>query len=547
MKKITLFILSFLLITSIFSQKKIEFESVNLFTTEELGVDIKVLTDSVVFKHENTTMYCDSALLDYANSFFDAFGNVKVIKLTEENDTVYLYGDTLHYSGKTKYAKVRNNVTLIKDSLTLTTDSLDFNLETNIGYYFDNGTTVNGEDTLKSVYGYYYADEDKLYFKEKVRVNNPRFKVISDTLEHDTKIKVSYFIGPTDIISDSNYIYCENGWYDHQNDVSQFNQNAYFKNKEQTLKGDSLFYDRNLGIGKAFHNVSFWDSIQNVFLEGNNGFYNEKTEFIKMTDKALFVMVGSDLDSLFLHADILQSYKDTFTEREQTKEYRVIQAFNHVKTYKKDFQSMCDSLIYDLKDSIIEMYINPILWSDSNQLSASSILINTYHNEVDRIDMNQDAFIISQADSVRFNQIYGKNMIAYIDDKKLSQIDVLEDGKSIYFIKDESERLIGVNFIECKDMEIYLKDSKIDKIWFFEKPVGKMHPPLSLTKDKLQLPNFKWNANNRPLAKKDIFIWNEITVTETSEEVKNEDPKKEDEKAKNKTPKNTARTKPTID
>ena len=160
MKKITIFILSIIFITPSFSQKKIEFESVNLFTTEELGVDIKVLTDSVVFMHENTTMYCDSALLDYANSFFDAFGNVKVIKLTEENDTVYLYGDTLHYSGKTKYAKVRNNVTLIKDSLTLTTDSLDFDLETNIGYYFNNGTTVNGEDTLKSVYGYYYSNEN---------------------------------------------------------------------------------------------------------------------------------------------------------------------------------------------------------------------------------------------------------------------------------------------------------------------------------------------------------------------------------------------------
>lgn len=516
MQKIILAILLSLISISIFSQKKIEFESVNLFTTEELGVDIKVLTDSVVFKHENTTMYCDSALLNYSNSFFDAFGNVKIIKLTQENDTVFLYGDTLHYDGKNKYAKVRNNVTLIKDSLELTTDSLDFDLETNIGYYFSNGTTVNGDDTLKSVFGYYYANDDKLHFKENVKVTNPRFKVLCDTLEHDTKQKISYFIGPTEIISDSNYIYCENGWYDHNNDVSQFNKNAYFKNNEQTLKGDSLFYNRNIGIGKAYNNVTFWDSIQNVFLEGNKGFYNEKTEFISMTDSALFIMVGSDQDSLYLHAQKLQSYKDSFIEREQTKEYRVIQAFHHVKTYKKDFQSMCDSLIYDLKDSIIQMYINPVLWSDSNQLTATNIKINTFHNQVDKINMNENAFIISQSDSIRYNQIYGKNMVAYIDDKKLSQIDVLEEGKSVYFIKDESNRLIGVNFIECKDMEIYLKNSKLDKIWFFEKPTGKMHPPLSLSKDKLLLPNFKWYEKNRPNSMKDIFIWNETKPKETN-------------------------------
>lgn len=507
MKKFVIFIYVILFSNVLFSQKKIEFDSKYLFTTEELGVDIKVLTDSVVFMHENSTMYCDSALLDYANSFFDAFGNVKIIKLTENNDTVFLYGDTLHYSGKQKLAKVRNNVTLIKDSLTLTTDSLDFDLGTNIGHYFDGGTTINGEDTLKSVYGYYYADDDKLYFKDDVQIFNPSFKVLSDTLEHNTKTKVSTFIGPTEIIGDSNYIYCENGWYDHQNDISQFNKNAYLRNKDQVLKGDSLYYDRNIGLGKAYKNVTFWDSVQNVLLQGNHGYYNEQSGYSMMTDSALFTVVGSNQDSLFLHADTLQSYKDSIFEDGETKEYRIIQAFHHVKTFKDDFQSMCDSLIYDLKDSIIQMYINPVLWSDSNQLTADEILIQTYHNEVDRIDMNNNAFIISQSDSIRFNQIFGENMVAYIDDKKLSQIDVINKGKSVYFIKDEKGKLIGVNFIECKDMEIYLKDSKLDKIWFFEKPTGKMHPPLSLSKDELLLPDFKWNVDYRPLNKSEIFIW----------------------------------------
>ena len=553
MKKVFLFILSILFSSLVFSQKKIEFDSKYLFTTEELGVDIKVLTDSVVFKHENSTMFCDSALLDYANSFFDAFGNVKIIKLTENKDTVFLFGDTLHYSGKLKLAKVRNNVTLIKDSLTLHTDSLDFDLETNIGNYFDGGTTINGEDTLKSVYGYYYANDDKLFFKEKVEIYNPRFKVFSDTLEHNTKTKISYFIGPTEIIGDSNYIYCENGWYDHQNDISQFNKNAYLRNKDQILKGDSLYYDRNIGLGKAFKNVTFWDTVQNVLLQGNHGYYNEQTGYSMMTDSALFTMVGSAKDdSLFLHADTLQSYKDTVIENGETKTYRMIQAFHHVKTFKNDFQSMCDSLVYDLKDSVIQMFSNPVLWSDSNQLIANKIIVQTYRNEVDRIDMNGDAFIISQSDSIRFNQIYGDNMVAYIDDKQLSQIDVLENGKSVYFIKDNSNKLIGVNFITCKDMEIYMKKGKVDKIWFFEKPTGKMHPPLSLSKSELLLPKFKWNADYRPLNKTEIFIWNKdlgqnISVKEedqSTKSTKDSENKSKDKNNNKKEPKKTTHKKP---
>lgn len=508
MYKTLITILLIFIFNSIFSQTKIDFDSKFLFTTKELGPDIKVLIDSVVFKHENSVMFCDSALFNYETDYFDAFGNVRIIKPGKDlKDTVFLFGDTLHYSGKEKYARVRNNVILKKDSLLLETDSLDYDLAKNIGYYFNNGVTVNGKDTLKSVFGYYYADDNEFFFKKNVEVINPRFKMFSDTLKHNTKTKISYFIGPTDIISDSNYIYCENGWYDHNNNISQFNKNAFFKNKEQKLQGDSLYYNRNSGVGKAFKNVTFKDSLQDVLLKGNKGFYNENTGFFLMTDKAVFIQVAENNDSLFMHADTLQSYKDSLITNDTSVVYRVIQAFYHVKTYKPDFQSICDSLVYNLADSVIEMHGNPVMWSDSNQLSADYIEIFTYKNDVDEIDMIDNAFIISQSDSVRFNQIFGDKMYAYIDDRKVSEVEVSGNGKSVYFIRDDNEKLVGVNFINCKRMNIYLKDNKLDRIWFYEKPTGKIHPPLSLSIQETLLPGFKWEEANRPKKKEDIFIW----------------------------------------
>ncbi len=507
MNKTLFFILFILNFSLVFSQTKIDFDSKYLFTTKELGPDIKILIDSVVFKHENSVMFCDSALFDYKTNYFDAFGNVRLIKPGKDlKDTVFLYGDTLHYSGRDKYAKVRNHVILEKDSLLLETDSLDYDLDKNIGYYFNNGVTVNGEDTLKSVFGYYYADNNEFFFKKNVEVTNPRFKMLSDTLKHNTKTKISYFTGPTEIISDSNYIYCENGWYDHNNNISQFNKNAYFKNKEQKLQGDSLYYNRNTGIGKAFRNVTFKDSIQDVLLKGNYGFYNENNGFFLMTDSARFIQVTEN-DSLFMHADTLQSYKDSVIVNDTAQVFRVILAFHHVKTYKYDFQSMCDSLVYSLLDSVFEMHTNPVMWSDSNQLSADYIEIQTYKNEVDEIDMIKNAFIISQSDSVRFNQIFGDEMTAYIDNKKVSEIDVKGNGKSVYFIKDDNGKLIGVNFIECANMDIYLKNNKLDKIWFYEKPKGKIHPPLTLGQSETLLNGFKWEEKNRPLKKEDIYNW----------------------------------------
>ncbi len=509
-----IFVFAFLLVylTGI-AQKKIDFDSKYLFTTEELGPDIKVLTDSVVFKHENSIMFCDSALFNYGENYFDAYGNIIIKKRTKDKDTVYMYGDSLHYYGKRKYAEVRNNVIVKKDSMILYTDSLDFDLNTNIGHYFENGLTLNGKDSIRSVFGYYYADENLLFYKKNVVVTNPKFKMYCDTLKHNTKTEVSYFLGPTDIISDENFIHCENGWYNHDRNITQFSKNALLKNKEQSLKGDTIFYDKNKGTGKAFGNVTFKDSVQNMILTGHRSFYNEKTDFTFMTDRALFVQAGVGEDSLYMHADTLQSFKDSILENDSYRVFRIIQAFKHVKTYKTDFQSKCDSLVYELRDSTIRMYYDPVIWSDSNQLSADSIIIRTYKSEVDMIEMYENAFIISKSDSIRFDQIYGKEMYGYIDNKELYRIDVVSNGKSVYFIRDDKERLIGVNFIECVDMEIYMKDNKVDKVWFFEMPKGKIHPPNALNSEETLLPNFKWDIDYRPFSKEEIFFWKKESVT----------------------------------
>jgi lipopolysaccharide export system protein LptA len=506
-KQIYISVIFFLFIINYsFAQQKIDFKSKYFFTTEEFGPDIKVLTDSVVFFHANSTMYCDSALFNPSKNIFDAYGNVKIEKPDANGDTVFLYGDTLHYSGRKKFAKIRTNVILTKDSLTLTTQFLDYDLKKNIGYYFNNGTTVNGNDTLKSVFGYYYADVNELFFKKNVIVVNPKFNMISDTLKHNTVSKISYFLGPTEILSKENFIYCENGWYNHQTDVAQFNKNAYFQNKEKKLEGDSLYYDRNKGIGRAFQNVIISDTVKSAYLTGNIGFYNEKTGYSIMRDSAVFVQVNKT-DSMFLHADTLCSYNDTTIVNDEPKIYRMILAYHKAKIYKSDLQAMCDSLVYNLKDSVIEMHKDPVLWSGENQLTSDYIFLSTYKNEVERIEMENNSLIISQSDSIRFNQIKGKDMVGYVENKELYQVNVNSEGKAIYFLKDDFEKLLGVNIIDCADMTIYLKDKTIDKIWYFTKPIAKLYPPQTLSPTEEKVVGFKWLQQFRPLNKNEIFIW----------------------------------------
>jgi len=476
------------------------------------GPEIKVLIGEVEFYHDSATMYCDSAYFNSKKNQFIAYSNIQIIK-PSDIDTVQLYGDSLFYDGLSKMAKVRSSVILSKADMLLTTDSLDYDLNNDVGYYSNGGRTENGEDTLISNFGYYYSKKNELFFKENVKIINPDYTITSDTLMHNLKSKVSNFYGPTEIVSDSNYIYCENGWYNHDKDISQFNQNAFLESKETSIKGDSLFYDRKNGIGKAYRNVVIKDTVQDILLYGNEGYYFEKTERSMMTDRALFVQIYEG-DSLFLHADTLRTQIDTSYANNDTITYRFIRAYNKVKLYSPSFQAKCDSLIYTMLDSVIQMYTLPVLWSEENQLTAKYIEMKMVNNEINQVDMTDSTLIVSQKDSIRFDQILGQTMIGYIADNELYQVDVGGETQTIYFIKD-FDFLMGVNKVTSNSMIIYLKDNKVDKIWFYTQPKGIIYPPFALADTELYLPGFQWLDEFRPKSSKDVFIWKNETVETT--------------------------------
>lgn len=270
---------------------------------EKIGKDVKRLLGDVQFRHENALMYCDSAYLNSVTNVLQAYSNVHII----QNDSIDLYGDYLKYNGNTKIAKVRKNVKLLHANSQLTTDSLDYDRNTNIAHYFSWGYIKDQQNDLKSINGYYYSDFKDYYAVDSVLLVNPDYTIVSDSLRYNTGSDISYFYGPTDILSDSNLIYCEYGWYDTKQNLTRVSQNSFIQNQEKKISGDSLFYDRNLGFGEAFSNVAVLDTSAKILITGHYANYFEKPDRAFVTDSALMTKYGGG-DTLFLHADTLKMF-----------------------------------------------------------------------------------------------------------------------------------------------------------------------------------------------------------------------------------------------
>ena len=470
---------------------------------ESKGVKAKRLTGNVGFKHEGALLYCDSAYLYSKTNSMDAWGNVRV----KQGDTLNMYGDSLMYDGNTRLARLRGNVRVIDKDMHLTTDYLDYDRKKEMAYYIGGGKIISKKDrnNLTSNVGYYYPKTKQFFFKDSVVLINPEYEIRSDTLMYHTRSEVTWFYGPTTIKSKDNLIYCENGWYNTFNNTAQFNKNAWIESDNQRIEGDSIFYDRNKGIGEAFGNIAIIDTVQDIIITGDYTINNEHDSISLITGHAMLTQIFEH-DSLFLHADTLLSVYDS------TRQHKLMHAFHHVKFYKPGLQGKCDSLIFSDADSTIWLFRDPVLWADENQMTADHIEIRMFDGEIQDLRLDNNAFIVSEEDSALYNQIKGKYMFGYFKENKLYKIDVTGNGQTVYYATEEDGKMIGVNRADCSDLVIYVDSNKVDKILFLKEPSAILYPIGKAAKSEIILEGLNWRGNIRPRKKEDIFIWETVPV-----------------------------------
>lgn len=493
----------FILIPSLsIAQKasKVEVLNADVFEFLKSGNEqIKKLKGNCQFKQDNTFFYCDSALLYDTKNTVDAYGKVRIV----QGDSLQLFGDFLNYDGNTKIAKFNKNVRVIHNDMLLTTQVLTYDTKNRIATYPNGGKIVNVDNILTSTYGYYFANTSDAYFKKNVVLTNPKYILKSDTLKYNSKTRIATFYGPTTITSDEDFLYSEAGTYNTVTDIAQFTKNPYYRNGSQTLAGDFLYYDRVKGLGRALKNISFIDTAQKIILRGDKANYNKKTESSVVTNNA-YVIVLVDNDSLFLSADTLKSFMD------KSMTYRTLVAYHDVRAYKKDLQARCDSMVYTYIDSTMKCYTNPTIWSQNAQMTADFVTLELKNGDLHKMNLYNNAFLVmvDSLDTLKFDQIKGKNMFGFFVNNELQVLNVEGNGQSIYFAKEEDKpgEYLGVNKAECSNMSIRFKENKVQKVNFLVKPDAVFSPLDKVTEEDLKLKGFTWRIKLKPESKESVIF-----------------------------------------
>ncbi len=282
----------------VFGQKKSKVILVSSSTLESnKGADGKniVKVHQGVFRQDFSILRSDSAYFYPDKNMVDAFGHVNI----NQGDTLNIYSDKLNYDGNTKVAILTDNVKMIDKDAILTTNYLTYNTATRIATYTGGGKLVNKGNTLVSKNGYYFAFSRDSYFRYNVVCTTTDAVIKTDTLRYNSGTRIAYFYGPTNILGakDKDTLYTENGTYNTITEQAFFGKKNRYAQGTKTLKGDSLFYDRLKGYGRAVKRVTFNDEEQKTTIKGELGEYYKEDDRAVITQNAYVVFVTEDKDT----------------------------------------------------------------------------------------------------------------------------------------------------------------------------------------------------------------------------------------------------------
>lgn len=491
------------------------------FQTIDDSTRITIIVGDVKLRQGRTLFYADSCLINKRINLFEAWGKVHI----NDSDTAHVYANHLRYLMDKKIAYLDGNVRLTDGKGTLTTPDLEYDMQTNIGVYKNGGKVINDKTVLTSKEGWYYADMRDIYFKQNVVLNDPAYKIVTDSLLYNTETKTTRFISFTTITDSSGrVIKTREGYYNQQTGKAEFGLRPEIQDGDVNITANSIEVDDSTGIFRATGNAVIIDEKNNTTLLGGIIIRNKNTDAILATRKPLMI-VKQDNDSIYIAADTLFSARlsdktgmdsivtDTATGmkvaaydvKDSTNRY--FEAFRNVRIFNDSLQAACDSLFYSFRDSIFRLYDDPVVWAQNSQITGDTILLYTKNKKADKVEAYENGFMINRADTAAaaFNQIRSSRIDGWFTEGNIDSVRASGFAECIYYIQDQDSAYTGINESKSDIIDIYFQKKELERVVFRSAVTGTIWPIRQKSPDEMQLPNFRWQESRRPKTKYELF------------------------------------------
>lgn len=453
-------------------------------------------------------------------------------KLVDEISTLdALYGT---YDVNIEEALFRYNVQYQDTSILVITDSILYDYQLSKIRFLGPTNIYQDSTTIYNEAGIYDTEIDKAVLSENVQISTQERLIKAGLLVYDGKADTyDMYLDPVIIEPDGSEARGDSIIYNARTEILQLLTNASYISEDQDVQADEIVYDlkndtyTTTGRSQVVDEGSAIEA--DTILKTDDGQTFAMGELVILQDTAsgstilcqaiestenghkaysiggqpLLIYELGDSDSLLLRADTL------FTVQTDTTDFFI--ADGDVSIKKGPISGRSDELIYDKVDSLITMYRDPIMWSDSTQLTADTIVMTMVNDNIESLDLVSNAFIVEQDSDDAYNQVNGDRIDCSIAGEVLENATVVSSAQMIYFIRDENQELKGVNKTQSSSMFFLFANNEIKSVKFYRNPSSEITEyELGLDLSSFIFNGFSWRLNEKPEIS--IFAAENMTV-----------------------------------
>ena len=228
---------------------------------------------------------------------------------------------------------------------------------------------------------------------------------------------------------------------------------------------------------------------------------------LKAVSDSLPALPAAPADTLGAPADTTAAIDSVAVEPpKDTTEIGFVYGIRNIRIFRRDIQVRCDSMAYCDLDSIARFYKDPVVWNEGNrQYTSDSLFVLVGQSGPRKASLQSNAFVITQQDTICYDQIKGAEVMAYFDtlDNSLRRFDALGGASAIFYI-EEGGVLATVNKVESKMLSGLIKDNNIDQVYYFESPKNNAYPVVQLPEADKKMKGFAWRPDERPATPADV-------------------------------------------
>lgn len=423
-------------------------------------------------------------ILNYADSLIGTKGTNFIIrevcgKVALQQGIVNVICDKAKQYITANNVELLGHVVITQEDLKLKSSRIFYNGNKGRAESFGFVTISDKNANLKANKGFYSTLTYTADFYKNVTIKDDSVRINADTLQYKRLTRESFAWGNVKVEDDSIIIIADRASHYRIPRDSYAYGDVFIKGKYNNviLRGDTVINIRSENYTKATGNPVLFqiDTVKKKSTDSINKIdanlsTNQSLDTLTISSKTMEA-IGNDSNQRFIFTDSVEIVRNNLSAKAQK--------------------------AYYLRDKeLIYLEGNPIVWYDSTQLYADTIIVSVPNKKLSSIKAVGNGFAISMTDTVlqtRKNQILGNTIDVKVENDTLKSIISIGNSKSLYFMYDNKEST-GATRVSADTIQILFKNSQPDTYFGKGGVFGEVLPEkdVQAKAETVYLPNYKW-------------------------------------------------------